>query len=95
MNINEEVVEEINNVSTNKKLDADPLTLEAIKLIVYDEQASISYLQRKLSIGYSRAARIVDQLEEQGYVGPSKGSKPRDIFITEEEYLQLLGEDFD
>lgn len=95
MDINEEVVEEINNVSTNKKLDADPLTLEAIKLIVYDEQASISYLQRKLSIGYSRAARIVDQLEEQGYVGPSKGSKPRDIFITEEEYLQLLGEDFD
>ncbi len=92
---NENIIEEIKQVDATKKLDADPLMMDALKLVVYDDQASISYLQRKLSIGYSRAARIVDQLEEQGYVGPSKGSKPRDILITEEEYLQLMGEDFE
>lgn len=92
---NEDIIEEIKQVDATKKLDADPLMMDALKLVVYDEQASISYLQRKLSIGYSRAARIVDQLEEQGYVGPSKGSKPRDILITEEEYLQIMGEDFE
>lgn len=92
---NEDIIEEIKQVDATKKLDADPLMMDALKLVVYDDQASISYLQRKLSIGYSRAARIVDQLEEQGYVGPSKGSKPRDILITEEEYLQLMGEDFE
>ncbi len=95
VDVSDEIIEEINNVDSNKKLDADPLMMEALKLVVYDEQASISYLQRKLAIGYSRAARIVDQLEELGYVGPSRGSKPRDINISEEEYLQLLGEDFD
>lgn len=95
VNVSESVIEEIKQVDNIKKIDADPLMMEALKLVVYDEQASISYLQRKLSIGYSRAARIVDQLEEQGFVGPSKGSKPRDILITEEEYLQLLGENFD
>lgn len=95
VNVSESVIQEIKQVDNIKKIDADPLMMEALKLVVYDEQASISYLQRKLSIGYSRAARIVDQLEEQGFVGPSKGSKPRDILITEEEYLQLLGENFD
>lgn len=93
VDISEEIIEEIENVSDVKKIDADPLFMEALKLILYDEQASISYLQRKLSIGYSRAARIVDTMEEQGFVGPSKGSKPRDIYITEEEYLKMLGED--
>ncbi|MDO5028338.1 MAG: DNA translocase FtsK 4TM domain-containing protein [Bacillota bacterium] len=92
---NEEIIQEMKQVDLTKKLDADPLTMDALKTIVYDQQASISYLQRKLSIGYSRAARIVDQLEDQGYVGPNKGSKPRDILITEEEFLQLMGEDFE
>lgn len=95
VDISEEIIEEIQNVSDTKKLDADPLFMDALKLVLYDEQASISYLQRKLSIGYSRAARIVDTMEEQGFVGPSKGSKPRDIYITEEEYLKMLGEDID
>lgn len=88
----EEVIEEIETVKVNKELDLDPLMMDAIKLIVYDGQASISYLQRKLKIGYSRAARIVDQMEEQGFVGKSEGSKPRTVNITEEDYLKLLGE---
>ncbi len=87
-----EVIEEIETVKVNKELDLDPLMMDALKLIVYDEQASISYLQRKLKIGYSRAARIVDQMEEQGFVGKSEGSKPRAINITEEDYLKLLGD---
>ncbi len=94
VDVSEEIIEEIEIASDMKKMDADPLFMDALKLVVYDEQASISYLQRRLSIGYSRAARIVDTMEEQGFVGPSKGSKPRDIFITEEDYLKLLGEDF-
>lgn len=94
VDVSDEIIEEIETVSDIKKMDGDPLFMDALKLVVYDEQASISYLQRRLSIGYSRAARIVDTMEEQGFVGPSKGSKPRDIFITEEDYLKLLGEDF-
>lgn len=94
VDVSEKIIEEIEIANDMKKMDADPLFMEALKLVVYDEQASISYLQRRLSIGYSRAARIVDTMEEQGFVGPSKGSKPRDIFITEEDYLKLLGEDF-
>lgn len=95
VDVSEEIIEEIKTVKNTRKLDSDPLIMDAIKIIVYEEQASISYLQRKLSIGYSRAARIVDTLEEHGFVGPNKGSKPRDVYITEEEYLKLLGEDFD
>lgn len=95
IDVSEEIMEEIQTVKNIKKLDVDPLMMDAIKLVVYDDQASISYLQRKLSIGYSRAARIVDAMEEQGFVGPNKGSKPRDVYITEEEYLELLGEGFE
>lgn len=90
----EEIMEEIENVKIERELedDTDPLFMQALKLVVYDEQASISYLQRKLRIGYSRAARIVDQMEEKGMVGPSNGPRPRDIFITEEDYLKMMGE---
>ena len=51
--------------------------------------ASASMLQRKLQIGYNRAARIIDQLESLGIVGPSKGSKPRDVLIDREEDLPI------
>lgn len=95
VDVSEEIIEEIEIANDIKKIDADPLFMDALKLVVYDEQASISYLQRRLSIGYSRAARIVDSMEERGFVGPSKGSKPRDIYISEEDYLKLLGEDIE
>ena len=50
---------------------------------------STSLLQRKLSLGYSRAARIVDKLETLGVVGPYEGAKPRKVLITREEYLEM------
>ena len=50
------------------------------------KQASVSMLQRRLKLGYARAARIVDEMEEKGIVGPFQGSKPREILITPEQW---------
>ena len=52
-------------------------------------QASVSMLQRRLKLGYARAARLVDQLEEKGIVGPFEGSKPRQLLITKEQWQEL------
>ena len=60
----------------------DPLLEDAIEVILETGQASTSMLQRRLKLGYSRAARLVDQMEEMGIVGPFEGSKPRQILIT-------------
>jgi DNA segregation ATPase FtsK/SpoIIIE-like protein len=59
----------------------DALFVEAIKIIEETKKASASYLQRRLSIGYNRAARIIELAEERGYVGPQQGSKPREVYI--------------
>jgi len=67
----------------------DELLPEAAKIVVRMRSASASMLQRKLQIGYNRAARIIDQLESLGIVGPSKGSKPRDVLIDREEDLPI------
>ena len=70
--------------------DLDPMFHEAASVIVKHQQGSVSLLQRKLKLGYSRAARIVDQLEEAGIVGPPSGSKPRDVKVEDEEELQTV-----
>lgn len=57
----------------------DPLFDQAVSIISQFEKVSASLLQRRLMIGYARAARLLDQLEEQGYVGPSDGSQPREV----------------
>ncbi len=62
--------------------ETDEFFDEAIKIVCQNKKASASLLQRKLSIGYARAARILDQLESAGIVGPSEGSKPRDVLIS-------------
>jgi len=67
----------------------DELLPEAARIVVRMRSASASMLQRKLQIGYNRAARIIDQLESLGIVGPSKGSKPRDVLIDREEDLPI------
>lgn len=68
--------------------DADDLFSEAVKIVCQYDRASASLLQRRLSVGYARAARILDQLESAGVVGPAEGSKPREILIQNpEEYL--------
>ena len=71
----------------------DELFVEAARIIVRAQQGSVSLLQRKLAVGYSRAARIVDQLEDAGIVGPFEGSKARQVLIEDEMMLdQLLSE---
>jgi S-DNA-T family DNA segregation ATPase FtsK/SpoIIIE len=68
--------------------EVDPLFAEAVRQVVRYERASASLLQRRLSIGYARAARIIDQLEVAGVVGPGEGSKQRDVLIQNpEEFL--------
>lgn len=87
------IASQINNKEKDDNLDLDPLFADAINYVLGDEQASISYLQRKLKVGYSRAARIVDQMEELGIIGPHEGSKPRILLKTKEEIDDLLGDD--
>ena len=66
----------------------DPLFEDALRLICQHDKASASLLQRRLSVGYARAARILDQLEDMGVIGPAEGSKPRDVLIKNpDEFL--------
>ena len=70
----------------------DALFEEAVRIVCQYDRASASLLQRRLSIGYSRAAKIIDQLEEAGLIGRADGSKPRDVLIRDpEEFLANLG----
>ncbi|HQO69060.1 MAG TPA: DNA translocase FtsK 4TM domain-containing protein [Clostridia bacterium] len=69
--------------------EIDELLPAAIDLVVEIGQASVSYLQRKLKLGYGRAARIVDQMELRGIVGPFEGSKPRAVLISREEWAEM------
>ncbi len=71
--------------------EEDELFPQALELVVEQQQASASMLQRRFRIGYTRAARIIDLMEERGYVGPSEGSKPRQVLISRER-LQRLAE---
>jgi S-DNA-T family DNA segregation ATPase FtsK/SpoIIIE len=71
--------------------DLDELFNEAVEVVLDSKQASVSMLQRRLKLGYSRAARIVDQMEEQGVVGPFEGSKPRAVLLTREEWAARQG----
>lgn len=72
--------------------DGDELVPKAIELALEYEQLSASMLQRRLRVGYNRAARLVDELEAKGIVGPADGSKPRQILIGWEEYHRMYGE---
>jgi S-DNA-T family DNA segregation ATPase FtsK/SpoIIIE len=77
--------------SAEGQSDEDDLLVEAARLIVRSGYGSVSLLQRKMKIGYVRAARIVDQLEEKGIVGPTQGSNPREVLIGIDELERLLG----
>ncbi len=69
--------------------DYDELLPDAVDVVLELKQASVSSLQRKLKLGYSRAARIVDQMEELGVVGPYEGSKPRKVLITRQQWQEM------
>jgi S-DNA-T family DNA segregation ATPase FtsK/SpoIIIE len=87
----EEVIDSISNGVSGEQSDAgdaDELLPEAIELVVMQGQASVSMLQRRFRIGYNRAARIVDQMEARGIVGPQDGSKPRNVLMTDDEFNQ-------
>ncbi len=72
--------------------DDDELFQEAKELIINSGKASASYLQRRLSIGYARAARLLDILEEAGIIGPANGAKPREIMVSKEEYAAIAAD---
>ncbi len=69
-----------------EELDGDEMLPAAVDVILETGQASVSMLQRRLKLGYARAARIVDEMEEKGIVGPFQGSKPRTILITKQQW---------
>ena len=75
--------------------EGDELLPAAVEVILETGQASVSMLQRRLKLGYARAARIVDEMEEKGIVGPYEGSKPRQLLITKEQWQQMQGMGFE
>lgn len=88
-----DVIKTIENGNISSKQskgdEDDELMSEAIECVINAGQASVSMLQRRFRIGYNRAARIVDTMEERGIVGPQDGSKPRQVLITEDEFQQM------
>nr|WP_307760028.1 DNA translocase FtsK [uncultured Peptostreptococcus sp.] len=85
----EEIEESISNIGSIKSDDTDEFLYDAIEFVVNNGQASASMLQRKFKIGFNRAARLIDDMEERGIVGPSEGSKPRKVLISKEQLSQL------
>lgn len=71
--------------------ERDALFDEAVRLILESNQASVSILQRRLMLGYARAARLIDSMEQEGIVGPYQGSKPRKILVDRQEWLKERG----
>ncbi len=76
---------------TDEETDGDEMLPAAVDVILESGQASVSMLQRRLKLGYARAARIVDEMEEKGIVGPFQGSKPRAILVTKEQWAAMKG----
>ena len=74
---------------SNEELDGDEMLPAAVDVILETGQASVSMLQRRLKLGYARAARIVDEMEEKGIVGPFQGSKPRAILVNKEQWESM------
>ena len=76
---------------SDEELEGDEMLPAAVDVILETGQASVSMLQRRLKLGYARAARIVDEMEEKGIVGPFQGSKPRAILVTKEQWQSMKG----
>ena len=71
--------------------EMDDLFMQAARIVIESGQGSVSYLQRRLKVGHSRAGRIMDQLEEAGVVGPAQGSKPREVLLSKEQLENKFG----
>jgi len=87
-----EYIESLVNVGEQKassqQFEKDELYDEALRIVLATGQASASMLQRKLRLGFGRASRIIDAMEEEGIVGPQQGSKPREILVSRDSYLE-------
>lgn len=87
---NDEIIDKIENSTPDKKTnndnDTDELFYEAVKICVEGGQASASMLQRRLRIGFNRAARLIEEMESHGIVGPQDGSKPRQVLLSMDEF---------
>ena len=94
---NDEILKQIENAnSTDKEIDSeeedddtDPLLMEAIDVVVETGQASTSFIQRRFKVGYARAGRIIDQMEERGIISGFQGSKPREVLMSKERWEEL------
>lgn len=85
---NEELIPEFNQANEADSFE-DELFNDALQLVIESNQASVSLLQRRLRVGYTRAARLIDEMEAKGYVGPYEGSKPRKVLITIEQFQKI------
>ena len=74
--------------------EMDPLLPDALKFFIEIQQASISKLQRMFSIGFNRAGKIVDQMEKLHYISPQDGSRPRSVYITMDEFMEIYGDKY-
>ena len=94
---NDEILRQIENAnSTDKEIDSqdeddntDPLLMDAIDVVVETGQASTSFIQRRFKVGYARAGRIIDQMEERGIISGFQGSKPREVLMSKERWEEL------
>ncbi len=81
------------DISGAKDAEFDPVLKEALKWFIQVKQASGSMITRRFSVGFNRAGRIMDQMEQAGFIGPQEGSKPRQVLITIDEYKAIFGDD--
>jgi S-DNA-T family DNA segregation ATPase FtsK/SpoIIIE len=88
----QEAIDEMNARPKENATYEDPLYEEAVRVILSTEQASISMLQRRMRVGYARAARLIDMMELDGIVGPSQGSQVRDILVGQDYLLRSRSE---
>jgi len=88
-NQNSDSDDDVKDLSNSEEDEIDPLLNEAIELVIDTQQASTSFIQRKFKVGYARAGRIIDQMEERGIISGYQGSKPREVLMTKERYQEL------
>lgn len=86
----EKSLTDFKEIEMEKDLESDELFKEALSLVIDSGQASISMLQRRLHIGYTRAARLIDMMEEKGFIGGFEGTKPREILITKDQFIRYF-----
>lgn len=86
----EDMVPEVTETVDGPETFEDDLYEQAVQIVIENKQASVSLLQRRLRVGYTRAARLIDTMEAKGVVGPYEGSKPRAVLITEEQWHNEL-----